>query len=153
MSDKKKGAEGEGKKKSKKKLLVPILVLVVAGVGYKMKFAPKPPPPPKPKIEGTVMALEKEFVVNLADGHYGKISVALVVEEAAGGGGHAAGEAGLAQEGVVRAIITDTLTGMAADDLVSKTGREKALEEILTAVKKQTDEHVKEVYFTDVAVQ
>jgi flagellar basal body-associated protein FliL len=140
------------KKKSKKKLLVPIILLLVVGVGYKLKFAPKPPPPPKPKIEGMVVALEKEFVVNLADGHYGKLSIGLVLK--ADGGGHAAAdESPLVQEAVVRSIITDELTGLEQDDLISKDGREEVLGAILKRIKKETDEHVEEIVFTDLAVQ
>jgi flagellar FliL protein len=142
------------KKRSKKKILIPVVLLLVLAVGYKLKFAPKPPEGPPPKIEGMVLALEKEFVVNLADGHYGKVSVGLVVEDDAAGAGHATADgAALAQEAVVRSIITDELTGLAQDELISKDGREQVLEGILKRIKKETDEHVEEIVFTDVAVQ
>jgi flagellar basal body-associated protein FliL len=150
MSD----AKPKKQKKSKKKLLaIPILVLLVAGVGYKMFLAPKPEPP-KLKIEGAVVPLEKEFVVNLEEGHYGKVSVALVVEHQASGGGHgAAEEIVLPQEPVIRAIITDHLTGLTTEDLTDRTKRGTVIHDILESIEKGTDEHVSEVLFTDLAVQ
>jgi flagellar basal body-associated protein FliL len=152
MSDAKPKKE---RKKSKKKLLaIPILILLVAGVGYKMFLAPKPKPP-KLKIEGAVVPLEKEFVVNLDEGHYGKVSVALVVEHAGGGAGHggAAEEIVLPQEPVIRAIITDHLTGLATEDLTDRSRRGTVIHDILESIEKGTDEHVTEVLFTDLAVQ
>lgn len=144
------------KKKSKKKLLaIPILILLVAGVGYKMFLAPKPEAP-ELKIEGAVVPLEKEFVVNLDEGHYGKVSVALVVEHAGGGGGHGgetAEEIVLPQEPVIRAIITDHLTGLTTEDLTDRVKRGTVIGEILKAIEKDTDEHVTRVLFTDLAVQ
>lgn len=137
----------------KKKLIMIVPVLLIAGVGYKMFLAPKPVPVKK-KIEGTVTALQKDFLVNLAEGQYAKVSVAVVVEAAAGGGGHAAEPgAGLAQEAAVRAIIIDELTGIHGEELVSKEGRHHLAESITKMIKKKTDEHVHEVLFTDVTVQ
>jgi flagellar basal body-associated protein FliL len=150
MSDAKPKKE---KKKSKKKLLaIPILLLLVAGVGYKMFLAPKPEPP-KLKIEGAVVPLEKEFVVNLDEGHYGKVSVALVVEHQASGGHGAAEEIVLPQEPVIRAIITDHLTGLTTEHLTDRTKRGTVIHDILESIEKGTDEHVTEVLFTDLAVQ
>jgi flagellar basal body-associated protein FliL len=148
VSDAKKGE----KKKSKKKLLIvmPVLVLLVAGVGYKMFLAPKPKAP-KLKVEGQVVQLEKEFIVNLEEGHYGKVSVALVVEPAAGSG-HGADE-GLAQEAVIRAIVTDELTGLPPEELTDRAKRALLLDQILEEIEKKSDEHVKAVLFTDLAVQ
>lgn len=149
MSDAKKGE----KKKSKKKLLIvlPVVVLLVAGVGYKMFLAPKPKPP-KLKVEGQVVQLEKEFIVNLEDGHYGKVSVALVVDVPAGGEGEGAKD-GLPQEPVIRAIVTDELTGLAPEELTDRAKRELLLKEILEQIEAKSDEHVKAVLFTDLAVQ
>lgn len=140
------------KKKSKKKLFIilPVLVLLVAGVGYKMFLAPKPKPP-KPKIEGQVVQLEKEFIVNLEGGHYGKVSVALVVEQTAGAS-HST-EEGLAQEAVIRSIVTDELTGLSPEELTDRAKRQLLLKKILEEIEKKSDEHVTAVMFTDLAVQ
>jgi flagellar FliL protein len=145
--------DGATKKKSKKKLiLAPVLLLLVAGVGYKMFLAPEPVEPEK-KIAGAVAALQNEFVVNLADGHYGKVSVALVVEHA-GGGGHGGGdEIVLEQAPAIRAIVTDHLTGIPKESLIEREKREELLEHILEDIHEKTDEHVEGVLLTDITVQ
>jgi flagellar basal body-associated protein FliL len=140
----------------KKKLMifVPVL-LVVAGLGYKMFLAPKPVPP-KMKIAGSLVALQKDFLVNLADGRYAKVAVALVMEaDEAGGASHGAAGAvaGLPQEAAVRSIILDELTGVEGKELISRVGRHHLLEKIAKKIKKKTDEHVHEVLFTDITVQ
>ena len=125
----------------------------------KPKVSEMPPPgvapkPPKLKIEGSVVPLEKEFVVNLEEGHYGKVSVALVVKDGAAGGEEGGAEAiVLPQEPVIRAIITDHLTGLTTEDLTDRTRRGTVIEDILESIDEDTDEHVTEVLFTDLAVQ
>ena len=146
---------------NKKMIIVVVLALVVAGGAYKTVLAKPKEAAPKPKVEGSVYVLPKEFLVNLADGRYAKISVALVVEaaEAAGhGGGHGAptppeGYGTEPQEAIVRDLITDTLTDAADHDLIDREGREKVKKKILKAIKKHTDVHVEEVLFPDVTVQ
>src|SRR3954452_300646 len=106
------------------KKLVPIIaLLVVLGGAYKFVLA-KPAeagkPEPKPKVHGSVYMLEKEFLVNLADGRFAKLQVGLILAHddtstaAAGGHGGAPtppeGYGPMVQEGVVRDVITDTLT-------------------------------------------
>ena len=70
--------------------------------------------------------LQKEFLVNLADSRYAKVSAALLLNpkdhSAAAAGGHGApgpaeGYGAMTQEAIVRAIVTDELTGLPADDL------------------------------------
>lgn len=134
----------------KKKLIMILPVLLIAAVGYKMFLAPKPVAV-KMKIEGTVMPLQKDFLVNLADGQYAKVAIAVITE--AGGAAHGAETLGLAQEAAVRAIIVDELTGIHGKELVSKEGRHHLAEQITKMIKKKTDEHVHEVLFTDVTVQ
>lgn len=135
----------------KKKIIMVVPLLLVAAVGYKMFLAPKPVPVKK-KIEGTVQALQKDFLVNLADGQYAKVSIA-VVTEAAAGGGHGEATVGLAQEAAVRAIIVDELTGIPGQELISRVGRKELSERIVKLIQKKTDEHVHDVMFTDVTVQ
>lgn len=143
----------------KKKLLIaaPVLVVLLAVGGvYKFVLSSPPPPPPKPKIEGALVTLDKEFLVNLAGGRYGKVSVALLIDaaHAPGGAGHAAGEpVALPQDAAVRSIITDHLTGLDADELILRKPRQKLLKTLAHELEKNTDEHVKRVMFTDIAVQ
>ena len=62
------------------KKIVPVIVLVVVLAGaYKFVLAKPAPAEPKPKIDGTVYVLGKEFLINLADQRYAKVTVALVL--------------------------------------------------------------------------
>jgi len=147
--------------KKKIMILVPVLLLVLGGA-YKFALA-KPAPKHEPKIHGEVYVLPKEFLLNLADGRFVKLSVAMVLEhgalaEAAGGGHGAAPEppegfGPLPQEAVVRDIITNTLTGSSGEKIISTEGRERLKRKILLQITKKTDVHAEDVLFTDVAVQ
>jgi flagellar basal body-associated protein FliL len=141
------------KKILKPKILAPLLVVVLGGgVGYKMFLAPKPAVAKK-KVEGHLVALSPEFVVNLAHGRYGKLTVSLLLEHLPAAGGHGTGPVVLEQNDVIRAVVTDTLTGVEADSLINRRHRAHVIEKVLKKLHKQTDEHVKKVYFTDIAVQ
>jgi flagellar FliL protein len=149
---------------NRKKLLA-VVTLAVLGAfgGYKFGFANDSDAKPG-KIHGDVYVLGKDFLVNLADGHYAKLGVAIVVEHGAaapaGGGGHGAaapkppeGYGALPQEAAVRDIVTDTLTDVAEDELTDREGRERLKGRILRRVKQGTDVPIHEVLFTDVSVQ
>ena len=148
--------------KGKLKFIVPLVLLVALGGVYKFVLA-KPAAVAKPKVEGEVYVLPKDFLVNLSDGKFAKLGVGLVFDEgfaAAPAGGEAEGGAApptgygvLAQEAVVRDIVTDVVTDESAKDLTSKKGREEIKKEILKRLKAQTDVKVHEVLLTDVAVQ
>ena len=147
---------------NKKILIIAVLALVIAGGAYKTVLAKPSEPAPEPKVHGTVYVLPKEFLVNLADGRYAKVSVALVVEAAEASGGHGGGHGAPAppegygtepQEAIVRDLITDTLTDAGDADLIEREGREKLKKKILKAIKKHTDVHVEDVLFPDVTVQ
>lgn len=137
----------------KKKLvfILPVVLLLVVFMAYSMFLKPKPVPV-KMKIEGMVVPLQKEFLVNLAGGRYAKLSIALVMEHA-GAAAHGAGTEGLPQEAAIRAIVTDELTGLPADELVHRESRHHVVERIAKGIKKHTDEHVGEVLLTDITIQ
>jgi len=145
---------------SKLKIILP-LALIIAGAAYKFALA-KPAPAPKPKVEGEVYVLPKDFLVNLADGRYGKLNVALVFDHgftAAAETGHEGGAEApegygvLTQEALVRDIITDTLTDATAKQLTDRKERDELKEKVAKKIDKTTDVKVDEVLFTDVAVQ
>ena len=152
--------------KKKLILVVPLVLLLVVGGGvYKFMFAAKPEEEHKPKVEGTVYVLGKEFLVNLADGRYAKLSVGLLLDPhdtsaaPAEAGGHGAAPAPpegfgpMPQEAIVRDLITDSLTGAHDQDLIDPHHREELKKKILKAIKKSTDVHAEEILFTDVTVQ
>jgi flagellar basal body-associated protein FliL len=148
--------------KSKLKFIVPLTVLILLGGVYKFALA-KPPVKEKHKIEGIVYVLPKEFVVNLDDGHFAKFNVALVLDHsqptAPVAEGHEApaeppeGFGTLEQEGVIRDIIVDELTGADSAELVKKKKRAKLKKLLVKEIKAHSDVKVHEVLLTDIAVQ
>src|SRR3954453_1006818 len=145
-----------------KKLVPVIALLAVLGGGYKFVLAKPATAEPKPHVEGTVYMLQKEFLINLADGRFAKMQIGLVLAEddtsaAAEGGEGAAtppeGYGPMAQEGVVRDLLTAALTDKDAGDLTSEKGREDLKKEIVKVLKKKTDVKVEDVLFSDLTVQ
>jgi flagellar basal body-associated protein FliL len=144
----------------KKLLIVPIVLLAVLGGAYKTVLA-KPSKAPKPKVDGTVYVLGKEFLVNLKDGRFAKLTAALVLAEgdtstAAKGEGAATppeGYGAMSQEAVVRAVITDDVTNATDQELIDARKREELEKRILKDLKKKTDVKVEDVLFPDVTVQ
>jgi flagellar FliL protein len=148
--------------KSKLKFILPLALLILGGAGYQLVLA-KEAPKHEPKIHGDVYVMPKDFLVNLEDGHFAKLGVALVVDHGSAlppdTGGHGAapkpaeGYGTMPQEPAVRAIVTDTLTDVAPDDLTAAGGRKRLQERIEKRIKKLTDVAVHDVLFTDVSVQ
>jgi flagellar basal body-associated protein FliL len=142
--------------KGKKKFIVPLVVLILLGGVYKTVLA-KPPKTEKPKIDGAVYVLPKEFLLNVADGKYAKLSIALILNKSevlpATEGASSDQYGALEQEPAVRDVITNVLTDAPSTELVERAGREKLKEDILKQIRKTTDVKVDKVLFTDVAVQ
>jgi flagellar basal body-associated protein FliL len=147
----------------KKKIIFALIPLLVLGAAYKFVLAKPKAEAKPPKVEGTVYVLGKEFLVNLADGRFAKLSVALVLNpkdhSTAAGGGHGAaptppeGYGAMAQEGIVRSIITDVVTDAEDRDLIGRKGRNELQEKVLEKIHETTDVHADKVVFTDVTVQ
>src|SRR3954449_2210668 len=143
-----------------KKIVPVIALLVVLGAGYKFVLA-KPAATsakPKPHVEGQVYMLQKEFLINLADGRFAKMQIGLVLAHddtstVAAGGEHAAtppeGYGAMGQEGIVRDQITGVLTDATDKDLIEEKGREALKNEILKVLKKKTDVKVEDILFSD----
>jgi flagellar basal body-associated protein FliL len=146
--------------KGKLKFVLPLVALMLLGGAYKTVLA-EPKKEPEHKVDGQVYVLPKEFLLNLAEDRYAKLSVALILphDEVIGGdkghGGPAPPEGfgPLPQEAVVRGLVTDTLTGVSAAKLVSPKGRAALKRKLLKQIKTKTDVHAEDVLFTDVAVQ
>lgn len=155
----------------KPKILIPTLIAVLAAGGaYKLLLA-EPEAKPKHKVEGEVYVMPREFLVNLADGRFARLSVALVFahgytashaaevaakESGAGKKGAAKpieGFGALPQEPVVRDIITGSLASVRARSLQRAEARERLKRRIKKRITAKTDVKVDDVLFTDVAVQ
>ena len=145
-----------------KKIVPLVALLAVLGGVYKFVLAKPAKAEPKPHVEGIVYPLKKEFLVNLKDGRYVKLTVGLVLAHddtahlPAGGHGAATppeGYGDMAQEGIVRSLITSAITDQPADDLTSEHGREELAKEIVKLIKKKTDVKIEEVFFPDITVQ
>jgi flagellar FliL protein len=145
-----------------KKLVPVIALLAVLGGVYKFVLAKPTKAAPKPHVEGTVYMLQKEFLINLADGRFAKMQIGLVLAHddtstvAAGGHETASPPEGygtMAQEGIVRDQITAELTDATDKELIEETGREKLKEKILKSLKKYTDVKVEHILFSDLTVQ
>jgi flagellar FliL protein len=153
--------------KSKLKIILPVL-LIAAGGAYKFVLA-KPAKGPKPRVDGQVYILPKDFLLNLQDGKYAKLGVALVFKtgySASLAAEEALKESGakeaptvpdgygvLPQEAVVRDIVTDEVTSATARELTTRKGRDLIKGHILKRIARQTDVKAADVLLTDVAVQ
>ena len=144
----------------KKKILIGLVVVLAIG-GYVAKSMLLKPKVIPPKIAGEVYVLPKTFTMNLADGRYATLTVALELapgqsdgaSAAAAGGSTDTGLGTLPEEAVVRALITRTVTGVNGDVLTSSSGSSQLEQEIKQEIDTQTDVKVSRVYFTDLAVQ
>jgi flagellar basal body-associated protein FliL len=143
----------------KKKILI-ILPIILLGGGYVAKGKLMPPKVVKPKIAGEIYILPKQFTLNLKDGHYATLTVALELAPGQSDGVTAdntpaagATVGTLPEEAVIRSIITNEVTNQGSSALVDQTGRNGLEQQILTDIKTETDVKVDHVFFTDVAVQ
>jgi flagellar basal body-associated protein FliL len=146
--------------KKRLKIIVPLALLIVLGGLYKVVLA-KPPAETKAKVNGSVYVLPKEFLINLSDGHFAKLDVALVLSKKAADEMASAKSEGtppdgfgkLEQEAVVRSVITDEVTDVPNKELVDRKGRKALRKKVLKALHQETDVEINDVLFTDVAVQ
>jgi len=141
-----------------KKLIVGMVVALLVG-GYAAYSFAKPKPIDKSKIKGTIYVLPKSFTLNMTDGRYATLTVALNLApgQSDGASPEAApsdnGFGTLPEEPAIRDIITNIVTNQNSQALISDTGRERTKRAILKAITTQTDVKVSAVLFTDVAVQ
>jgi flagellar basal body-associated protein FliL len=148
---------------NKKMIIIVVVALVAAGGAYKTVLAKPKSKAKKPNIEGTLYVLQKEFLINLADARYAKLSAALLLDpkdhSVAAAGGHGGGAVppdgygAMTQEAVVRAIVTDALTGLDAEELEDARKRDKVRKEIVERIHKETDVHADDILFPDLTVQ
>jgi flagellar FliL protein len=141
-----------------KKVMLALALPVLLFAGYSMT---KPKPVSKDKIKGIVYVMPQTFLVNLTDGRYAKLAVALELapgqsDGAAPGGGSSGGESSagtLPEEPLIREMVTNTLTDMSGETLISAAGRRDAKRMILHLIQKESDVKVDAVLFPDLTVQ
>ena len=140
--------------KKKLKFIVPVPVLLIVLVGaYMTVLAPKKAVAKPPKVNGTLVELSPEFIVNLSGGHYGKLSVAVLLSAPLPASATATGTAVLPEDAAVRSVITNALTGLDPTQLIDRPARTKVLADLLQELKQKTDEPITQVMITDLAVQ
>jgi flagellar FliL protein len=144
-------AEGAGgPKKGKKKLLVIALGVVLLGGGgaYALlgRGGPSAPPPPEP---GQVLKLDP-ITLNLDEGHYLKLGLALQFTTDAAAGGHGGGELDGSQ---ALDLAIDQLSNRKVTELNSADARNKAKHELVEAIEKAYHHGVMDVYFTEFVMQ
>jgi flagellar basal body-associated protein FliL len=141
-----------------KKIMLAIALPILLFAGYSMS---KPKPVVKEKIKGTIYVMPQAFLLNLSDGRYVKLTVALELAPGQSDGA-AAGESAsssessagtLPEEPLVREIVTNTVTNESGEQLVAGASRRAIREKILLAIEKQTDVKVQAVLFPDLTVQ
>ncbi|MGO9489506.1 MAG: flagellar basal body-associated FliL family protein [Solirubrobacteraceae bacterium] len=141
-----------------KKVMLALALPVLLLAGYTMT---KPKTVTKQKINGTIYVMPGSFLLNLSDGRYAKLSVAL--ELAPGQSDGASADTGstssessigtLPEEAVIREIVTNLVTNMSGETLISDRGRAQLKHQILAAIRAQTDIKVESVLIPDFTVQ
>jgi len=144
----------------KKKILIaiPVLLIVVGGAYKFMMPAAKAAPQ---KLAGQIYVLPKQFTLNLRDGHFATMTVALELapgqsdgaSASAAGGDSTTGIGTLPEEAAIRAIVTNIVTNQGESALISASGRAWLEHQILASIGSQTDVKVTKVMLPDVAVQ
>jgi flagellar FliL protein len=125
-----------------------VLLLGLAAGGY-WWFAVRTPPPPPPPEPGEVAAFEP-MSLNLADGHYLKIGIALQMV-AAEGGGH--GKKTEVDGSKAKDAAIDIFSGRTMAELSDPAVRDTLKEELFHRVDEAYHHEVLDVYFTEFVMQ
>jgi flagellar protein FliL len=144
--------------KNKKLMMAVTLPILILGVGYTMT---KPKPVNKDKIKGTIYVMPAPFLLNLQDGRFAKLTIALELApgQSDGASATAAASSGenavgtLPEEPLVREIVTNAFTNQNGETLVTEQGRRAVKHQVLEAIEKQTDVKVEAVLVPDLTVQ
>jgi len=150
-----KGKKGkDGKEKGGKSNLIPAVVLALglAAGGYFMGgsgggTAADAKEKPEAPVPGGIATMDP-MSVNLADGHFLKVGVAVELAEGIEPGEFEKGEISKAKD-----LIIDRVAGLPMDQLTSPEGRKKVKEELTKAAKKIYPDEVLDLYFTDFVMQ
>jgi flagellar basal body-associated protein FliL len=138
-----------------KKVMLALALPVLLFAGYTMT---KPKPVVKMKVKGTIYVMPQTFLLNLSDGRYAKLSVALELAPGQSDGASATppaenGPGTLPEEPLVREIVTNSITNQNGENLTNSVARRQLKHTILLAIQKQTDVKVEAVLFPELTVQ
>jgi len=141
------GADAAAAPKSKKKKLFVLvgLVLVLAGAAawfFLLRPSGEEAAEPEP-VPGEVIALEP-ISINLADGHYLRVGIALQAIE---------GAAHPPEGSQALNLLIDTFTGRSLAELSDTATRQKLQEELVHHVEEAYHHDVMDVYFTEFVTQ
>jgi flagellar basal body-associated protein FliL len=140
-----------------KKVMLAVALPVLLFMGYTMT---KPKPVVKMKIKGIVYVMPQPFLLNLSDGRYAKLTVALQLAPGQSDGASAdaapatsEGPGTLPEEPIVREIVTNAVTNESSETLVGSSSRRAIRQKILLTIRKDTDLKVESVLIPDLTVQ
>ncbi|MBG0833301.1 flagellar basal body-associated FliL family protein [Planomonospora sp. ID67723] len=137
----------DGGKKSKKKLFIiagAVLVVVAAAAAYFLLFAGSGEPAEEPKPEPGAVAALDAITINLADGHFLKLKLAL----------QATKEVKEAPDGSKALdLAINQFSNRPVDELSSDKARNLAKKELLEKVEKAYEGEVMDIYFTEFVMQ
>ncbi len=158
----------EGKGGKGRLIVIVVLCFVLAGAGFflggrlsgggdaEAATAEEPVEEPDPEI---VKIVELEPVnVNLADGHYLRIAIALGLSEHAlhadeGGGGHGGGEEFVFETAPASDLVVGTFSGRHMEDLQSQEGRDTARHDLFEGLENFYGEDIITVFLTEFVMQ
>ncbi|PID54076.1 MAG: hypothetical protein CSA58_05380 [Micrococcales bacterium] len=154
------GAEAQEQSDAKKKLgkkqllILAVVVLAVAAAAYYflvMKGGSGPVEEPEPQ-PGEVLVLDA-ISLNLAEGHYLRVGVALqLVASEDGGGGHGGG--GQTPDGsLAKDLVISTFSGRTVEELSDLEHRDEIKHELAEKIAHAYHDEVMDIYFTDFVTQ
>jgi flagellar FliL protein len=145
--------EEKGKKGGPKKIVMIVVALAVVGVGAKMTVLKSPPAEAGAATTTTVLGGDLVAVepmsVNLADGHYLKVGVAIELVE----GGDAKYFEKAGKPNKVRDLIITTAATRTMADLATAEGKEKFRTELDKGSEKLYKDEYHGIYLTEFVMQ
>jgi len=143
----------------KKKVMLALALPVLLFAGYTLT---KSKPVVKTKVKGTVYQMPQPFLLNLTDGRYVKLSVALELAPgqsdgappgatSSSGGAEAVGT--LPEEPLVRELVTNAVTNQSGEALIDPVSRTGLKQRILAAIQRDTEIKFEAVLFPELTVQ
>ena len=133
----------------KKKLVIVGALLVVAVTAYSFLLKPKPTPSGEPE-PGLIVKLDP-LTLNLADGRYLKLAMALQFTAAASSEGH--GEGGEPDGSKALDLAIAQLSNRKIAELNTAQARDAVKKTLLDAVTKAYHDEVMDIYFTEFVMQ